>query len=189
MKYIKLFENFNGEDPKWIVTSALDPILVDEVTFDEKYKDTSMFQIFGLSDIPSDDKLNHLESWLEEEGYYYTIYYKVKNNKVIVTDKSIKEACMDWLNTNYSGMEVVDSKDYPGCVIYRYEQKKNILFYDKKNRKVWVRYDLIWSFFEDYIGLDRKKIRGITEEWLSETYNLRGIITSDVLMNDTIEKS
>ena len=25
MKYIKLFEDFGGEDPKWIVTSALDP--------------------------------------------------------------------------------------------------------------------------------------------------------------------
>lgn len=33
MKYLKLFEDFGGEDPKWIVTSALDPIGVDEVSF------------------------------------------------------------------------------------------------------------------------------------------------------------
>lgn len=177
MKYLKLFENFDGEDPKWIITSALDPIEVDEIPFHENFKDTSMFQMFGLNDIPSDDKLNHLKSWLNDEGYYSIIHVhkNYNNNRIIVTDKPIKEACIDWLNTNYSGMEVVDSKDYPGCVLYRYEPKKDILFYDKKNRKVWVRYDLIWSFFEDYIGLDRQKIGGITEEWLSETYNLSGI--------------
>jgi hypothetical protein len=173
MKYLKLFEDFGGEDPKWIITSALDPILIDDVVIDERYKDTSMFQIFGMSDIPSDDKLNHLESWLEEEGYYSTI----KNNKVIVTEKPLKETCIDWLNENYSGMEAVDSKDYPGHVLYRYAPKNNILFYEKKNRKVWVRYDLIWSFFGKYLGLDNQEIKGITEEWLSETYNLKGITT------------
>jgi len=40
-----------------------------------------------------------------------------------------------------------------------------------------VRYDLIWSFFEKYLGLDDQEIKGITEEWLSETYNLKGITT------------
>lgn len=29
MKYLKLFESFHGEDPKWIITSAMDPIEVE----------------------------------------------------------------------------------------------------------------------------------------------------------------
>jgi hypothetical protein len=141
-----------------------------------------MFQMFGLNDIPSDDKLNHLKSWLGKEGYYSIIHVNKKydNNRIIVTDKPIKEACIDWLKTNYSGMEAVDSKDYPGYVLYRYVPKDNILLYDKKNRKVYMRYDLIWSFFEKYFGLDGQEIKGITEEWLSETYNLKGITTSGV---------
>jgi hypothetical protein len=181
MKYLKLFENFDGEDPIWIITSALDPIVVDEISFDERFKDTSMFQMFGLNDIPSDDKLNHLKSWLGKEGYYSIIHVhkNYNNNRIIVTDKPIKEACIDWLNTNYSGMEAVDSKDYPGYVLYRYEPKENILFYDKKNEKAHIRYDLFWSFFEDYFGLDDKEIKDIIERWLSESYNLSVITTGN----------
>lgn len=179
MKYLKLFENFDGEDPIWIITSALDPIEVDEIPFHENFKDTSMFQMFGLNDIPSDDKLNHLKSWLEEEGYYSIIHVhkNYDNNRIIVTDKPIKDACVEWLNKNYSGMDAVDNKDYPGYVLYRYEPKENILFYDKKYQEVYMRYDLIWSFFQDYFGLDGQEIKGITEEWLSEAYNLMGITT------------
>lgn len=174
MKYLKLFENFGGEDPKWIVTSALDPIEVDEVTFDEKYGDTSMFRLFDLGDRPSKYKLNNLKSWLKKEGYYCTINF----NKVIVTEKTFKDSCIDWLNTNYSGMESVDSKDRPGNVLYRYEPKNNILVYYKKaghvsSGYVWVSYNLIWSFF-DYFVIDNQKITSITEEWLSKTYDLKG---------------
>ena len=64
---------------------------------------------------------------------------------------------------------------HPGDVLYRYVPKDNILFYDKKNRKVYVRYDLIWVFFENYLGLDDQEIKGITEEWLNEAYNLKEI--------------
>ena len=176
MKYLKLFENFNVEDTKWIIISALDPVEVDEIptgkAFDEKFKDTSMFQIFELSDKPNEDKVNHLKSWLREEGYYSII----KNNKVIITDKPIKDVCIEWLNTNYSGMEAVNSNDYPGSVFYRYKPKNNILIYDKEKGYVWVR-DEIWLFFENELGLDKQVISGITEEWLSETYNLSGIST------------
>ena len=46
MKYLKLFENFDGEDPKWIITSALDPIEVDEIPFHENVK--GIFFILSL---------------------------------------------------------------------------------------------------------------------------------------------
>ena len=181
MKYLKLFENFRDdrEDAIWIVTSALDPIEVDEVPFDDIYGDTfpinstSMFRLFELSEESTQNKLNHLKYWLEEEGYYY-IFNK---NRIIVTDKPIKEACIDWLNTNYSNLESVESKDYPGCVIYRYVPKDNILFYNIKNRKVYIRYELIWSFFEHNFGLREGEIKCIIEDWLSATYNLNGVTT------------
>ena len=190
MKYLKLFENFRDdrEDAIWIVTSALDPIEVDEVPFDKEYGDTSMFRLFELSEEPSEDKINHLKSWLEGEGYYFhsgkyktdlktSIFRYKTNNGIIVTDKPIKEACIDWLNTNYSNLESVESKDYPGCVIYRYVPKDNILFYNIKNRKVYIRYELIWSFFEHNFGLREGEIKCIIEDWLSATYNLNGVTT------------
>jgi hypothetical protein len=182
MKYLKLFENFDGEDPKWILMSALDPIEVDEISFDERFKDTSMFQMFGLNDIPSDDKLNHLKSWLGKEGYYSIIHVhkNYNNNRIIVTDKPIKEACIDCLNTNYSGMEAVDSKDYPDSVLYRsrgISGIKNIFFHDKRFNTIYIRYDLIWLFLENYFGISRQLIEGILKNWMSETYNVNGIKT------------
>ncbi len=169
MKYLKLFENFDGEDPKWILMSALDPIEVNEVTFDEKYKDTSMFRLFQLSEFPTQEKLDHLESWLEDEGYYYN----QTKNVIIVTDKPLKEAFVEWLNTNYSGMKAVNSKDYHQAVLYRYKPKENILVYDKES-KVWMTYE-IWNFFTDYSGLGERETKAIIERWLSEAYNLKYI--------------
>ncbi len=171
MKYLKLFENFEGEDPKWIITSALDPIVVDEVIFEPIYKDTSMFRLFELGSKPNVDKINHLKSWLNDEGYYSTI----KNNKVIVTEKPLRETCIDWLNKNYSGMEAVKSKDSRGYVLYRYEPKDNFLLYNPKNKMVQVRYDSICEFFEEYFCLNRQEIKDITEDWMSNSYNLKGI--------------
>ncbi len=175
MKYLKLFENFDGEDPKWILTSALDPIVVDEVTFDEKYKDTSMFRLFQLSEFPTQEKLDHLESWLEDEGYYSTI----KNNKVIVTEKPLEEAYVDWLKANYSGMKAVGSKElFLGRrVLYRYEPGDNILVYDKDSLVVSVRWDLIWSFFTSNFGMKSKGIGAVVEDWLDEAYGLVAVTT------------
>jgi hypothetical protein len=176
MKYLKLFENFDGEDPKWILMSALDPIEVNEVTFDEKYKDTSMFRLFQLSEFPTQEKLDHLESWLEDEGYYYN----QTKNVIIVTDKPLKEAFVEWLNTNYSGMKAVNSKDYHQAVLYRsrgISGIKNIFFHDKRFNTIYIRYDLIWGFFENYFSISRRPIEDILKEWMSETYNVNGITT------------
>ena len=177
MKYLKLFENFQGEDPKWILISALEPIEVTEVTFDEKYGDTSMVQIFGLSEMPTDEKLNHLKSWLKDEGYYYKIY---NDNqfvcKVIVTDKPLREVCIDWLNKNFSNMDIVESKDKPESILYRYVANDNILIWDKKDNHVYVSIDKIWSFFQIcFMGYD--EIQELTQDWLSESYNLKGVTT------------
>jgi hypothetical protein len=90
---------------------------------------------------------------------------------IILTEKPIEDTCIDWLNVNYSGLEAVDSKDYKGNVLYRYEPKDNILFHDMTNEKVYIN-SKIWSFFEDYFGMEDNEIQELTEKWLSETYNL-----------------
>ena len=162
MKYIKLFENFRDdrEDPKWIITSALTPIEVDEVPFDKEYGDTSMFRLFELSEEPSEDKINHLKSWLEGEGYYFhsgkyktdlktSIFRYKTNNGIIVTDKPIREVCIDWLKVFITDMEKVESIENPGCILYRYNERDNIIIYDKKMEDIYVS-PLIFSFFENY---------------------------------------
>jgi len=185
MKYIKLFENFTSDDRDDVIEHIIsafaksfeeEPIEVKEVPFNKKFKDTSMFQLFQLSEEPSEDMINNLKVRLEYEGYQFLL----DDLKLIITEKPLKEACIDWLNANYSGMEVVQSKSFPNTVLYRYEPKDNVLLYDKTNNKVYVNYPKIWAFFEHYFEDEMKyyfemgeqDIQELTQQWISETYNL-----------------
>ncbi len=174
MRHIKTFESFYHEDDMTREIAGFLDASIEKIEFDPKFKDTSMFRGYSIDGKVESDALEALKAYMEgEHGLIATLH----NDSIFLTEKPLKETCIDWLNENYSGMAAVDSKDHPGDVLYRYVPKDNILFYDKKNRKVYVRYDLIWSFFEKYFGLDDQDIKGITEEWLNEAYNLKGITT------------
>jgi hypothetical protein len=179
MRYIKTFESFYHEDDMLKEIAGFLDASIERIEFDPKYKDTSMFRGYSIEGDVDSEALEALTAYMEgEHGIVITLH----KDKIFLTEKPLKETCIEWLNENYSGMEAVDSKDRPGAVLYRYVPKDNILFYDKKNREVWVRNDLIWSFFEKYFGLDDQEIKGITEKWLSEAYNLMGITTQPSFM-------
>ena len=176
MKYIKTYESFYSEDDMAReISMVLDPATVERFQFDPVYKDTSMFRAYEVDYDVDPQALVNLRGYMNDEHNLHFTYIEGTDKLIILTEKLLKETCIDWLNKNYSGLKAVDSKDYPDTILYRYEPKDNILFYDKKNRKVYVRYDLIWVFFENYLGLDDQEIKGITEEWLNEAYNLKEI--------------
>ncbi len=183
MRYIKTFESFYHEDDMTREIAGFLDCSIERFEFAPEFKDTSMFRGYSIDGKVDSEALEALRAYMENEHGLILTTPNVKVvdgnavDSIFLTEKPLKETCIDWLNKNYSGMEAVDSKDYPGDVLYRYEPKDNILFYDKKSRKVWVRYDLIWAFFKDYFDMDDQGIKGITEEWLSEAYNLRGITT------------
>ena len=180
MRHIKTFESFYHEDDMTREIAGFLDCSIERFEFDPIYKDTSMFRGYSIEADVDSDALEALAAYMEgEHGLMMTTtwYIGSKVNKIFLTEKSLKETFIDWLKTNYSGMEVVDSRDYQDIVLYRYEPKDNMLFYNKKNREVWVRYDFIWSFFK-YFSLNDQEIKGITEEWLSEAYNLKGITTN-----------
>jgi hypothetical protein len=65
-------------------------------------------------------------------------------------------------------MEKVESKDHPGCVLYRYNPGDNIIFYDKsRDRRIYVSTS-IWSFFERY-GFLLNIYKKEAWEWSKET--------------------
>jgi hypothetical protein len=178
MKYIKTYESFyNEDDMAREISMLLDPATVERFEFDAKWKDTSMFRAYEVDGEFDTQALLSLRGYMNDEHNLHFTYIEGTDKLIILTEKPLRDTCIDWLNKNYSGLESVESKDRPGSVLYSYVPKVNILFYDKKKREVWVRYNLIWTFFKDYFNLDEQEIKGITEEWLSETYNLRGITT------------
>ena len=181
MKYIKLFENFNEEldlyDAKQIVISHLGE--VKEVKIDSKWNAKDIL-ILDLLEEPTDDQIESCEKHLfpeyEEKGFFLHRIFEhdwaaMENKFVVGIGRSIKDYCISWLNSNYSGMEAVLSKSFPGTVLYRYNEKDNVLLYDKTNNKVYLNTN-IWAFFEHYFDLDEEDIQEITDEWVRETYKL-----------------
>ena len=108
---------------------------------------------------------------------------------IVGIGNSVKEYCINWLNDNFSNMEAVNSKNFPGTVLYRYEPKDNVLLHDKTNNKVYVNYRKIWAFLERYFDLDDQEIQELTEEWLKDTYNLNVPTTRFGSYYERFEKS
>ena len=87
------------------------------------------------------------------------------------------ETPMDFLKL-FNDLDVVQSEEKPDWELYRYEKGNNMMIYNRKNDYVFIDYHKIWSFLEKVFGLYYSKIQQLTEEWLSEVYNLRRVTSS-----------
>jgi hypothetical protein len=63
------------------------------------------------------------------------------------------------------------------------------LFYyysNEKNGYVYIDYDRIWKFFEVIIGIEYDEIQTIINNWLENTYNLKGLTPAgNIYVNQT----
>ena len=95
------------------------------------------------------------------------------------------ESPMDFLHL-FDDMEVVQSEDYPEWVLFRYNPKENLMVYDRKKDEVYISYEEIWTVLQSNFYLSLFETKRLTQEWLSEVYNLRGVTTvafGDVFLN------
>jgi hypothetical protein len=83
---------------------------------------------------------------------------------------------MEFLNM-FNDLDIVQSKEENDWTLFRYEKENNMMVYDRKNDEVHINYRDIWSFLENGFGLKYSETQELTQEWLSEVYNLRGITT------------
>ena len=49
------------------------------------------------------------------------------------------------------------------------------MIYNRQTEYVYINNDVIWSFFEEGIGINYDETQEIMKKWLDETYNLRGV--------------
>jgi hypothetical protein len=89
---------------------------------------------------------------------------------------------MEFLNL-FNDLDVVQSEEEPNWVLYRYKKGHNFMIYDRKNGDVYINYYGIWSVLHHGFGLNYDEIQSLTETWLDEVYNLRGITTPKLLMH------
>ena len=81
---------------------------------------------------------------------------------------------MDFLHL-FDDLSQVQSKELENSMLFRYKSGRNIMIYDRNNGWVYISYYDIWSVLKYEFGLNNSEIKQLIQEWLSETYNLRGI--------------
>ena len=86
---------------------------------------------------------------------------------------------MEFLNM-YNDLDVVQSKEIPSFMLYRYKKGHNLMIYNRKYKWFYINYGEIWSFLEDGFGLNYSETQKLTKVWLDEIYNLRGITPKPV---------
>jgi len=88
------------------------------------------------------------------------------------------ESPMDFLHL-FDNLEQVQSEEYENYTLFRYKKGNNYMIYDRKNEVVLINYDEIWTFLSNKFGLNYSEIKSLTEGWLDEVYNLRGVTTKN----------
>ena len=86
---------------------------------------------------------------------------------------------MDFLHL-FDDLEQVQSEEKVHWTLFRYKPRHNYMIYDRKIEEVYFNYSEIWSFMRDKFGLNYSEIQSLTQEWLDEVYNLRGVTTTSV---------
>ena len=86
------------------------------------------------------------------------------------------ETPMDFLHL-FDDLEQVQSLEKENWVLFRHKKGHNYMVYDRKNEVVHINYYEIWSFLDDKFGLSYYETQRITQDWLDEVYNLRGVRT------------
>jgi hypothetical protein len=118
------------------------------------------------------EKLNQkVKSMVNKYGFKETLRL-FDNNKDIIR-RAYQDNPSEYLN-QFNDLTPVEKDNK----IYYVDKDRLPLFYyyqDEENGDVHIDYDRIWSFFQDVISLDYEKIQGVMENWLEETYNLRGL--------------
>ena len=117
---------------------------------------------------------NRLEKVLKDNGTEKTI-------KLIGGWKNFRkvfkiESPMDFLHL-FDDLEQVQSEEKDYWLLFRYKKGNNYMIYDREKKVVYISYYEIWSFLDVNFGLNYSEIKSLTQGWLDEVYNLRGVTT------------
>lgn len=115
-----------------------------------------------------------LQNMVKDLGWKKT--YSAVGNPENLVKLAFNNDPMEFLNM-FNNLDVVQSKDEPNWVLFRYKKGNNMLVYCREIDLVYINYYYIWSFLQDVFGFSYVDVQKFTKRWLSETYNLRGIST------------
>jgi hypothetical protein len=103
--------------------------------------------------------------------------------KYIITESRLHNIVIKHLNSEYKDLEPFETKKHPDYIFFM-KDGEVVFDYNKKNRVVYFSYDKIWSFLQDFFGLEYVEIQDLTKEWVEEHYKLRVTTTFGMKWED-----
>ena len=90
---------------------------------------------------------------------------------------------MDFLHL-FDDLNVINSEEKPNLTLFIYEIGNKLMVYNSVNNVVYINYNKIWRGLEIvFFELNDFEIQELTQEWLYEVYDLRGVTTkADMLI-------
>lgn len=92
--------------------------------------------------------------------------------KFIISEDKREQIAIHWLNNNYGDLTPYKKETLPDYTFF-VKDGKVVFEYDKKNGVVYISYNKIWSFLENFLVLEPEEIQDITKKWVKENYKLR----------------
>ena len=118
---------------------------------------------------------------IKEDGWKSTseLFGGYENLKKLVGFKTP----MDFLHL-FDDLNVINSEEKPYLTLFRYEIGNKLMVYNSVNNVVYINFNKIWRGLEIvFFELNDFEIQELTQEWLYEVYDLRGVTTkADMLI-------
>ena len=92
--------------------------------------------------------------------------------KYIITESQIDRVVFKWLNSEYGDLTPFETEKHPDYIFFM-KDGEVVFDYNKENGYVYISYEKIWSFLENFFGLEYEEIQGLTKKWVEEHYKLR----------------
>ena len=109
---------------------------------------------------------------------------KNADDKTVQSTKTREEHFWRLFN---SGVQKEDKEKYPDS-LFSFTKNGGVLWeYDRKKKIVWLRWLLIWSFFEKEYGIEYQQIQVFTKGLLEEHFKTKGL-TTDAIDFKVIER-
>ena len=96
--------------------------------------------------------------------------------KFLITESELNRFIVNYMNKMYhpDDLEIVHSEKLPNSIFYK-KDGEVVMEQNLKNRYFVFNYDIIWSYFQDDLGLTFQQVKEGLKIWLDETMNIRGL--------------
>jgi hypothetical protein len=91
-------------------------------------------------------------------------------------NEQLYKTAIKWLNKNYGNLTPYETEEYPDNIFYM-KDGEVVFEYDKRNGRVYISYDKVWSFLENFFSMVIQQIQEVTKLWVEEHYKL-GVTTT-----------